>query len=208
MTKVERDISDKELGEALHLRLLSGSDARVSAEISEHFIPMLVNALRNRFPNLPDPHLLETVAIDTLLKYLSHPEDYDPNKRSLIGYFYLDAYWNLIDKLRGLKKNVALHSSLTEYKEELLINTTSPEAKLIEEASPIINRVFAELTDPVDREIVLLMMNGVRETEAYAEVLGIQECPSQEQAAIVKRHKDQLKKLLRRRLSRTGVKHE
>ncbi|HST21064.1 MAG TPA: hypothetical protein VLR90_08105 [Blastocatellia bacterium] len=208
MTKGERDISDKELGEALHLRLLSGSDARVSAEISEHFIPMLVNALRNRFPDLPDPHLLETVAIDTLMKYLNRPDDYDPDKRSLIGYFYLDAYWNLIDKLRGLKKNVALHSSLTEYTNESVINTNSPEARLLEEASPIVNRVFAELADPVDREIVLLMMNGVRETEAYAEVLGIQECPPQKQAVIVKRHKDRLKKLLRRRLSRPGINHE
>lgn len=208
MTKGERDISNKELGEALHLRLLNGSDARVSAEISEHFLPMLVNALRNKFPNLGDPHLLETVAIDTLMKYLGHPEDYDPEKRSLIGYFYLDAYWNLIDKLRELKKNVALHTSLTEYTEEPVINTNGPEARLLEEASPIVNLVFAELTDPIDKEMVLLMMNGVRETEAYVEALGIQECTPQEQAVIVKRHKDRLKKLLRRRLSKSGMTHE
>jgi DNA-directed RNA polymerase specialized sigma24 family protein len=202
MSKGEGDKDHRELGKTLHLRFLNGSETRVSAEISEYFLPMLVTALRNRFPNLPDPQLLETVAIDTLMKYFDHPDDYDPDKRSLIGYFYLDAYWNLVDKLRGLKKNVALCPLSTEYINELAVNTDTPEAKLLEEASPIVNRVFAELTDHTDREIVLLMMGGVRETEAYAEVLGIQEYTQQEQAVVVKRQKDRLKKLLRRKLTK------
>ncbi len=64
-------------------------------------------------------------------------------------------------------------------------------------SSPAMKRMFAVVTDPVDRRLVELMMDRVRETEAYAEVLGRQHLAAEDQAKIVKRHKDRLKKLLR-----------
>jgi hypothetical protein len=42
------------------------------------------------------------------------------------------------------------------------------------------------------------MMDGVRETAAYAAVLGLHHRPLHEQEKIVKRHKDRLKKMLQR----------
>jgi len=55
------------------------------------------------------------------------------------------------------------------------------------------------LDKETDKQIVSLMAEGVRETAAYATVLGISNLPSQEQAKIVKRNKDRVIKLLQRK---------
>jgi hypothetical protein len=50
-----------------------------------------------------------------------------------------------------------------------------------------------------------LMMEGERDADAYAEVLGIESLPPAERSLIVKRNKDRLKAVVRRRLSQRGV---
>jgi hypothetical protein len=72
-------------------------------------------------------------------------------------------------------------------------------------ASPVWRRISDLLPDPTDQEIVLLMMEGIRETSAYADVLGISDYSVEEQAAIVKRHKDRLKKKLERHIKRSEL---
>jgi hypothetical protein len=53
------------------------------------------------------------------------------------------------------------------------------------------------LPDPLDREVVWLILDNIRETAIYADALGIQDVPATEQQAIVKRCKDRLRKKLR-----------
>jgi hypothetical protein len=55
----------------------------------------------------------------------------------------------------------------------------------------------AEL-DPIDKDILLLMMEGVRETHRYAQVMGIVHQDEMEQRREVKRAKDRLIKQLQR----------
>jgi len=192
----------KELGQALHRRLLTKQDGRVTAEIAEVFLPLLANALHRKFPNLPDPHQAETVAIDSLLRYFAQPEKFDPDKGSLIGYLYLAAYRDLLNLLKHSQKFVELHPRALEHEVSVAVGADNPEAHLLEEASPIVQRALAKVTDPIDRELVALMMDGVRETAAYAAVLGIADSPLREQEKIVKRHKDRLKKMLQREWQR------
>jgi hypothetical protein len=61
------------------------------------------------------------------------------------------------------------------------------------------------LPEPKDIEVVLLMMSDVRQTEEYVAVLEIEHLAPQEQAAVVKRTKDRLKKWLQRHLSRSEL---
>jgi hypothetical protein len=49
------------------------------------------------------------------------------------------------------------------------------------------------------------MMEGERRTRVYADVLEISDLPPKEQAQVVKRHKDRVKKTLQRNISRSGM---
>lgn len=194
-------VNFKELGETLHRRLRDGRDNLVSAEIAERFLPPLVQALGRRFARLPDPHQIESAAIDSLLHYFTQPEKFDPAKGSLLGYLYLDAARDLLNWLARQKKVVELQAAAPEYEmpDEAADN---PEARLIEQASPLVRRALARVTNPLDRELLALLLDGTRETAAYAAVLGIADRPPREQAELVKRHKDRLKKFLQRELGR------
>ena len=79
------------------------------------------------------------------------------------------------------------------------------EALVFTRHSPIWQMLSNLLPDPVDQEIVLLMMEGVRETSTYASVLGISDRPSEEQAQVVKRYKDRIKRKLQRNIKRSEV---
>ena len=194
----------KAKGEALHARLLARIDHRVTAEIAEIFLPLLAGALERRFFGATDPHFPETLAIDALLGYLQHPERFDPSKGSLIGYLYMDAYWNGLDLVRRSRKSVELPTSDCEYLLASMGDRSNTEADMIEAASPMVARAFSVVSEGPDREMLSLMMEGERDADAYAEVLGIEGLPRAERSAIVKRHKDRLKAAVRRRLNQRG----
>ena len=59
-------------------------------------------------------------------------------------------------------------------------------------------RVYEALPDSRDRQFLDLMMDQVRETRAFAEVLGIENEDDAEQRRIVKRNKDRIKKRIQR----------
>ena len=52
------------------------------------------------------------------------------------------------------------------------------------------------------------MMDGVRETDAYAEILGIGDLTIEEQKHIVKRNKDRIKKIISRHINPAELKNE
>jgi hypothetical protein len=202
---VQNDL--KNLGLILHSRLLKGKDTQVTAEIAEIFLPILVNDLYTKFPNFLDPHQLETIAEDSLLRYFAHPEKYDPAKSNLIGYLYMDAYWDVRNLLQQQKKVVALEAPISEHEMYAVRDEADPEAILSQKESqqfqfesPLIKRVLTLVSRPRDRQVLELMMEGVRETQAYAQVLGIQSRLPEEQAKIVKQHKDRLKKTIQRKV--------
>jgi hypothetical protein len=197
----------KDLGNSLHRRLLEGGDPTAGSETVEAFLPRLASALKNRFPGISDPHLITTVATDSVLSFLHHPEVFDQSRSSLIGYLYMDAYRNLQNILTDRQKSVELYHPDPEYSVNALESPDQPDQQLLEESSPILLAVYSLVEDPRDRELVTLMMERVRETEEYSRVLGILDRPAEEQAAVVKRHKDRLKAQLKRKLSRYRSKH-
>lgn len=190
----------EKLGFDLHTRLLEGAD-QASDEIIRHFLPALVRALRRKYPQLTDPHIAETAANDALLAYLTRPEKFDPQRSSLIAYLYMHARTNLIDLLRQQSRVERNH---LEFEEGLATSDSSldPESRLIESETALIRHVQQIVTDPRDREVMSLMVEGERKTSVFAEALGIAHLSVVEQAIAVKRHKDRLKKALTRGLAR------
>ncbi len=199
----------------LHNRLISG-DVIVSAELAEFFMPLMIGRLNRGFQNIDDPHLIETSVVDALMDYLTRPNQYDPNRSNLFSYLILKAKSDLLNYLRQNKKDqsflnlaeiVELEEDSSVYGVEL-IDDIDIETIVIDKLSPIWNRLLTIIPDEKDQEIVKLMMNGVRETEIYAEVIGIQNLPDEDQCRIVKQNKDRLKKVILRHIRVEELKNE
>ena len=67
---------------------------------------------------------------------------------------------------------------------------------------PLLERL---LPNAVDREIALLMLENVRDTDSYAHTLGISHLSQDKREAEVKRHKDRIKKTLQRHIDRSEL---
>jgi DNA-directed RNA polymerase specialized sigma24 family protein len=177
------------------------------AELCQGALPHLVAFLRREFSG-QDPHLHETVAIDLLLDYQRRPEQYDPQKLSLLAYLRMAArrdMLNAIDKqTRRQRKLASLDDPLVELQAGGRNNIQ--EAFELDEwlqqhtdlsLQEILERLSAEL-DETDERVLLLMLEGVRETARYADVMGLEWADAESQRRDVKRAKDRVMQKLRR----------
>jgi DNA-directed RNA polymerase specialized sigma24 family protein len=174
----------------------------VSAEVCEVFLPVLKKSLELHFHHVHDPHLMASFAIDSLMNYLSKPERFDPARSSLLAYLYMDACGDLLNYLDKQKRFVELHASTSEHDIRGLVDDANPERRIIEQSFLIAEEAIAEITDPTDRRLLELILEQVRETEAYADVLGLGSLEPDKKAAEVKKRKDRLKVRLKRKLSK------
>ena len=200
----------KELGERLHRFLLEQASPVVTGRIAEIFLPELLRRLPRNFPTVNDQHLIASCAEDALLEYLERPEKFDPSRGSLLTYLRLLARSRLLNELgrknaAGSQEVVAVEEAETvygvaggaEWDESARLSEQETEQRIAAKLRPIV-------IDPTDRRVLDLMLEGVRETGAYAAVLGITEQPMTEQLRIVKQHKDRIRKLVRRKWGRRG----
>ena len=65
----------------------------------------------------------------------------------------------------------------------------------------VMRKVYGAVPDVRDQQVLELMMDGIRATEAYTRVLGINDPDVKQQRKAVKRHKDRIKK----RITRLGL---
>lgn len=200
------------LGYALHQLLLEG-DVTAPARIAEAFMPPVLARLRTRYSRLPDPDLVDTAVEDAFVNYLSHPQQYDPDKGSLVAYLRMAANGDLLNLLKRTRKEVDHLSSgrvveLDDQNAEHEVDIADDfnlEGFILDQNSPVWDWLPGLVPDPLDQELLFLMLEGVRETEAYAQVLGLTGHPVEEQAAQVKRRKDRLKKKLQRNIDRSQL---
>jgi hypothetical protein len=206
---------NRKMWDELHNRLISG-DVIASAEIAELFLPLLIGKLNRVFLNIDDPHLIETAVIDTLMDYLSKPNQYNPNRGNLFSFLILKSKSDLlnflspkkIDQARvDLTEIVELDNDSSVYGVEL-IDEMNVEELITNNLSPIWTHLSSIIPDRTDQEIVKLMMDGIRETDVYAEVIGIQNLPDDERSRIVKQNKDRLKKVIQRHIRTEELKNE
>lgn len=195
----------------LHQRLLSGSSPTVTGEIVAELLPAMVKGLMREFPRVGDLHLIETAAEDALLFYFDHPAQFDPARSSLLTYLRMRARGYLLNSLGGQKssqggeKAVELAGSEAVYEVEAQ-NERDAEAALIEGESQaeIMQKLSEIITDPQDFAALALMLEGVRETSAFAVVLDIADRPLADQTKLVKQCKDRIKKAVQRKMKIQG----
>jgi hypothetical protein len=80
------------------------------------------------------------------------------------------------------------------------------EEEIIQKLSPTWNLIRDILPEQKDQEFLLMMMDGVRESTAFAILLNIVDLPKEEQAKIIKRHKDRIKKTILRHITSEELK--
>jgi RNA polymerase sigma-70 factor (ECF subfamily) len=175
------------------------------------FLPAVVERLKRRFPRLNDESLIFDAAADAILSYAERPSRYDPQRLRLLSYLVMSADGDLKNALQRHQRRA--HREVPMGDVELLLDARNSE---VEEVHPekrpaapgveeVDHRIREEIPDPVDQQLVDLMMQGERRTEAFARVLGITDMELLQQRKLVKQHKDRLKK----RLMRLGMRlHE
>lgn len=202
-------INLRQLGEQYHERLLAGTSLTITGELAEVFMPLLVKSLSKQFWNLRDQDLIQSAAEDALINYFAVPAQFEPARAGLFTFLRLRAKSRLLNILaqqrshQGREKVVEVESAESVYKVEAQ-EDSDLEASLIQKdaSARTMQQLRQILTDPIDLEMVKLMMEGIRDTHRYAELLGILDQSLEEQKSIVKRHKDRLKKTVQRKYKR------
>lgn len=185
----------------IHRRLLS-DDPTAPSQLARVYLEPVVAHLRARFPDVRDRDLLWDAAADAILNYAEDPSTYDPQKRGLFGYLKMSARGDLLNALDRERRRTTVElevvgrNKLQEDDEEEHGSERTPEA--VGHSDETMRKVHEALPDPRDRRMLHLMMEQVRETRAFADVLGIQNEDEAEQRRIVKRNKDRIKKRIQR----------
>jgi RNA polymerase sigma-70 factor, ECF subfamily len=202
-TNTRSEDLDRSAERALHARLLS-EDPVAPSELAQLFLPKLLTRLR-RSARTVDPHLVETVAIDSLLHLASRPDRYDPERSSLLAYLHLDALGDLRNLLRKearqTQRRVPLEVvELSPSGRNLKVGPDNDPATLVVQGMEraALAALYQDF-EPADREVVQLMAEGERRTELFAQIIGVSHLAPKEQARAVKKCKDRLLKRLQRR---------
>lgn len=199
---------------SIHERLLN-NDHTASSELAEAVLDQIITSLHRANPSLRDPDILQTAAIDAVLSYIKRPQQYDPAKRGLFGYLVMSAQGDLKNALAALRRRqerevpfdsvelsqIARNMELTEDTEDGVRSSSDslvPDVQNSEELRSLLKDLTAIFDSPVDMEMAKLILQGERDTAAFAKVLGIDGSNIDEQRKEVKRQKDRIKKRIER----------
>ena len=198
-------------------RRLLANEPDAPSDLFALFLDPLVGALQSAFPSLPDPYLVQDVVTDSLFTLAQRPMRYAPEKASLWSYLYTDAKGDLLNAIERERKRWKdatfdivehdVHDQGTNVEAEVLnalVPDGLPAGTTLEE---VLAMVQATMSDPQDRELLELMLDGERKSEAFSEVLGIGHMTPLEQRRIIKQRKDRIDARLRRLGERIRSEH-
>ena len=186
------DEPDPQNSRTLHERLIAGDD-RATAEIATAIFPWLCRRMAQINPHCHDPHLLDTASVEALTSYFKNPDTYDPTKLSLAKYLLMAAKGDLRN---AIEREARIANQAAEL-EKKLVELPPPTAEHLRNSDLLEEQARPFLPDPVDQRIFSLMTDGIRDTDAYAAVLGIEDAPVSERQQKVKACKDRIIKRLK-----------
>lgn len=187
---------------ALHARLLAG-DLTASAEVATRYLTGLVDVLSRKHPQVAarDETMVRDAATDALLDYAASPASFDPERRTLQGYLFMAAEGDLLNALAKARREHEREKLSDPVELRQSARNTGvgvPKAERELQHQELRARLNELVPDPMEQQVLELMLEGERETMAYAIVMGIVEKDWEERREEVKRMKDKLKARLRR----------
>ena len=146
------------------------------------------------------------------MSYFENPATFNPSKGPLLQFLRISSERDLLNLFEREKRH-RVHEGATLV--ELPVgppevstgapDPSTPEDEMIRQESPLVSKAIRLVPEPIDQEILKLMMDGVRETPEYARLLNVDDLPSDQQREIVKRNKDRIKRTLQRHLRSADV---
>lgn len=187
---------------ALHARLLAG-DLTASAEVAALYLPGLVEALSRKYPEVVvrDEAMVRDAATDALLDYVASPASFDPERRTLRGYLFMAAKGDLLNALAKARREQGREKSVGPVELRQSARNTgveTPKAERELQHQELRARLNELVPDPMEQQVLELMLERERDTMAYAIVMGIVEMDGDARQDEVKRMKDKLRARLKR----------
>ena len=187
---------------ALHARLLAG-DLTTSAEVASLYLPGLVETLSRKYPEVTarDETMVRDAATDALLNYVASPGAFDPERRTLRGYLFMVAKGDLLNALDKARREQGREKSVDPVELRQSTRNTeveTPKAERELHHQELRARLNELVPDPMEQQVLELMLEGERDTMAYAIVMGVVEMDGDARRDEVKRVKDKLKARLKR----------
>jgi RNA polymerase sigma-70 factor, ECF subfamily len=188
----------------LHGRLLDG-DPLATVDLFRHFSSLLVRRLAVRYQTT-DPELIEEAVSQALLDYFTHPDRYDPSKRSLRGYLAMSAERDLqnLRQARQSRSRLLREENPGELDDQARRQweaggDVADEIAEDETAQALWEKAMAVARTDEERIVQRLRLEGERSTAVYAAALGWADLPFDEQQRRLYRVKDRLDQRFRRR---------
>lgn len=187
---------------ALHDRLRCG-EPMAPDDLARLLLPLLGDDLARRFPHA-DEQLIHDSVIDALLEYFASPQRFDASRNVPLDRFLASAASrNLTNSLLAEQRRKRREKAVGSKKREADV-ALDPAARNIQREDLEHGRqqrcaILAALEDPLDKEVLALMLDGVRDTATFARILHLTDLPTREQREEVKRRKDRITRRLRRK---------
>jgi RNA polymerase sigma-70 factor (ECF subfamily) len=187
----------------LHHRLCDG-DRTASDEFAELILKLLVEQVARRYPHTDEQVIWDGVSA-AFLDYCSRPHQFDERRGVPLDRFLYKASWrNVANILRSHIRRRTHEAEAARAYASAAVELDPVVGNLVqqEESAQLHQReedVMNLLQDPTDRQILALRLQGERRTEAFAELLGVAHLPIKVQRREVKRAKDRIDKILRRK---------
>jgi DNA-directed RNA polymerase specialized sigma24 family protein len=158
-------------------------------------LPALEADLARQFPRV-DPEILTDAADTAVATVLRNPAVYNPDKATLAAFLRLVARRDLLNLIRAERRHQRRRIPWES------VELSCPDGNEEEDTAvladyPAIQAVIDALCE-TDRRVLELMLDGERQTLAFAEVLGLADRSATEVADAVKRVKDRIKARLKR----------
>ncbi len=190
--------------------LKSGDDLAL-ARLCEEYYEVVYDALCRFYTriHLEDSTLLADVVTDSFIQFSKNPQRYQPSKGSLERFLLMDAEGDLKNAWQKRKRtyqNVVRSVELEEEFGNSLCDDQTPLEELIhkEDERTLDLMLTAAFPQNIDLAVAQLMLAGERKTEVYARLLQIDNLDKDQQKREVKRTKDRIDKVIRRKLMKGG----
>lgn len=183
------------------LHRLRARDPIAAAEFCERYLPLLLADRRWFAGRTRDDHLIEEAAHLALFNFVKRPETYDSSQKGILPYLRMAAGGDLLNAIAREQRHARRRAPLEAVELQPVGGNdqqSPPDLPGGVSQELLLHRLREQLPEPRDREAMGMMIDGVRETAAYARLYELDHLPAEQQTRAVKRHKDRLKQRARR----------
>jgi hypothetical protein len=156
-------------------------------------VPALHRRLRRAFRTAPEAAIADAID-DAVVQYARRPSMFDPSHRVPLDAFLYQATWrNVTNALRADRRR--------REREAIFVERSALGRQIVQRSrddSKSTQHRLELVASEIDRDAVILWLNGRRRTEALAKTLGLSSLSAAEQRAELKRFHDRMLRRLAR----------